>query len=100
MSKLVRPHNLTLLLAAVAASLSLLALTSLLVYRTSVSQELKDQSLANCESIETLKAAIRMGLIDQRDTVLHRTSGTDPSVEAATRAYYQRAIARYAPTEC
>lgn len=86
----VRPQNMNLLVSAVAASVALLALVALLVYRTSVSQELRDQAMANCLSIESLKATLREGYEERREALLSRTD-LDPTIRSSAVAYLRPA---------
>lgn len=91
-------HNLNLLLSAIAASIAILALGILIVYRAGISQEIRDQSMSNCQAIEQLKTQIRDGLAERRDIALR--AEVDPPARAAIVAFYARAARRYAPISC
>jgi hypothetical protein len=86
--------HVTLVIAAIGASLALLALSGLLVYRATVSAELEKQSMANCRAIEDLKGALRDGFADRQNVT--RGATLDPSYRTAIIQYYDRQIDRFA----
>lgn len=87
-----------LLLAALAAAIAVLALAVVVVYRITVSEELRRQTVTNCRDIETIKAAISGVLIDSKVAAMSRNP--DPAIRKAIERYYARQLARFAPNEC
>lgn len=95
----VRSSNMNLLFSSMVAAVALLALGASIAYRASVAQQFRNQAIANCLAIETLKTAIRNGLIE-REAQAVKQPGLDVATLAAIRATYRHEIARYAPAEC
>lgn len=87
-----------LLLAALAAAVAVLALAVTVVYRITVSEELRKQTATNCRDIETIKAAISGVLLDSKVEAMSRNS--DPAIRRAIERYYARQLARFAPQDC
>ena len=85
--------------AAVVASVAMVLLGFALVYRIEVTHEFQEQSYANCQQIENLKAAITDVLVDSRTASLSR-SGLSAAELRLIRTYYQRQLARFAAAEC
>lgn len=93
-----RRSSARLILAAVAALTSVVALGFTLVYRINTTEQFRQQTADNCRQIENLKSAITAVLIDSKITSLARA--TDPALKKAIENYYARQFARFAPNQC
>lgn len=93
-----RRANIRLILASVAALLSVAALGLTLVYRINTNNQLRKQTVSNCQDIENLKAAITGVLIDSKITSLNRAA--DPAIRKAIEQYYGRQLDRFSPDQC
>lgn len=89
-----------LLAVAVAAGLSVVAIGVTIVERVQTEQQFQSQTHANCEAIETLKAAITDVFNDGRQRVIARRTELDPAAYRESIAYYDRQLARFQPKEC
>jgi hypothetical protein len=87
-------HHVALVLSASAALIALIALSSVLIYRATVTSELQHQSMVNCEAIESLKEVLRDGFVDRQNFT--RDANLDPSYRTAIIQYYDRQIQRFA----
>jgi ABC-type bacteriocin/lantibiotic exporter with double-glycine peptidase domain len=86
-----------LIVSAVLAILSLVALCMVLLIRTNQSQEFKVQAAENCRQINVLKAA----LVDSIDQAEQRAlARSDNNLRAEIREYYVRQRMRFEQDEC
>lgn len=85
---------------AVSATLALIAMGATLVYRTTLSNELKVQTARQCQALESVKSAIRLVFTDQLAALERRKATVDPSAYRIAHDYYQRQLDRFKPTTC
>lgn len=94
-----RPELRALAIAGVAAALGVAALCGLLVARTNTQQKFREQTSANCESLNNLKAQLRATFMESRERLLSNP-GIDEAQRVAINAAYAREIARYRADDC
>lgn len=92
-------QNAALILAAIAALVSVVLLGAMMIWRSSISSEIKMQVTTNCEGLEQLKGTIRAGLTDRRDLVKADVT-LDAAQKGALLAYYDRRLKSYAAQQC
>jgi len=98
--RLVRNHELRLLIiAAVAAAVSVVALSVSIVVRSNQTEQFRKQVATDCVALEAIKEQIRGVFEDNKEAVRSRAILT-PRQKAAFTRYYNRQLARFAPNDC
>lgn len=92
--------NRTLMVAAAAAIVSLVAMGAVLVQRVNVTQRFREQTAQTCRTTEALKSAIRLVFQDYLGELEKRRAQISASDYAAVREYYERQLKRFAASAC
>ena len=93
-------RNPKLLLVAVAAAVSVVAIGVTLIERIRIENQFQDQATRNCLAIEDIKAAITDVFHDGRSRIVERRAELDPAAYRDSLAYYDRQLERFKRKEC